>query len=202
MDMIEQHNTYSWHNIQHLAEEYFQFWSTKEDLRWCRQVWANLNEVNFFDELPYPENHTYEAIVPFLALIYQHFSFDGAWDEHSLFTKLSKEKLTKMLCTLPLNSEELFNELAEELKSHVDSLAPELWLSYEEGSGEEVYTQRSRANRYEFLLKCTHDLYLCPNFHDVCLSMYGYKGRSGKLSFAAISEIFNLEGLIVPLRPD
>ncbi len=198
--MIDQYDIYDWKNVQYLAEEYFQFWSTKEELRWCRQTWKTLTEVNFFDEIAYPQSRAYKAIVPFLALIYQHFSNYGEWGQHSLFNKLSKEKLTKMLHTLPLNSEELFNKLAEELENHVDSVAPELWLSYEEGSGEEIYTQRSRKEKYEFLLKCTHDLYLCPSFHNVCLSMYGYNGRSGKLSFFGITEIFNLEDLKVPLQ--
>ncbi|WP_282111250.1 hypothetical protein [Shewanella algicola] len=195
---------YYWAEIRPVATEFFNFWRSKDDYFWFRQIWAELAESGYFEALLNDDNITYKAEalrghVFLLVLTYQSFSMHGNWNEHNNFTSLDKNKLFRLIHFMPLNLNYIFELFSNYVKEDSDHLAAHLWFSYQQGAEQYIFSDTTRNEEIQQLLTDAVDIYSNPGLADISLSLLGYEGRSGPYNLCGLLEPFQLEGISIQL---
>jgi hypothetical protein len=130
-----------------------------------------------------------------MALIYEFYAGFENIDESSRFKKLSKQELREVTELLTFNSEKLLDEWIDFINEHINEFVAELCTSYMVGAEQISPGYRHTNNLYASFLIVKGDIYTNPGAADIFLSMTGYTGRSGKLTFKTLVEHFELHNI-------
>jgi len=186
LDFYEQ-----WENELNLAKRYFTFFPNGEDYKWFLWIWNKLDSEGYFNDYEHSQQ-SIEAHIALLVLVYEFYAVFENIDEVSGFRKLNEQQLNELNKRLALNSEKLLGDWIDFIQSNINEFVAELCTSYMIGAEQILPGHRQINDLYNSFLDVKGDIYANPGTADIYLSLIGYEGRSGKLTFTTIVDHFEL----------